>query len=73
MHSPFWEIENMASKKKSDGRKNNGAEDRGLGEAAYLVRGPAALIDAMKKEAERSGQTISTVWRKAAELYLSSR
>lgn len=56
---------------KRDGRKNNGAVDQGLSEAAYLVRGPAALHEAMKALAEANGQTLAVVWRRAAEAYLA--
>jgi len=60
------------AKKKKDGRANNGSESKGLGEDAVLVRGPAALLEAMRQHAERNGQPASYVWRKAAELFLSA-
>ncbi len=59
-------------KAKKDGRRNNGAESRGLTEDVQLVRGPSVLIVAMRKRARDSGRTIIAVWREAAELYLKS-
>ena len=61
----------MATKKtKTDGRAKNGAEDRGLTEDSQLVRGPAELIGAMRELATKNGQTVSHVWREAAQQYL---
>jgi hypothetical protein len=62
----------MATKKKSDGRRNNGAEGQGLTEDAQLVRGPAVLIEAMRERARANGQAVSFVWRQAAEAWLQS-
>jgi hypothetical protein len=53
-------------------RKNNGPEDRGLSEASIFFRLPQELKDAMAERAEAQGQSISTVWRQAAEWYLIS-
>lgn len=58
-------------KAKKDGRANNGAEPRGLTEDSQLVRGPKALLEAMRQRAKDNGQSISVVWRKAAEEFLS--
>lgn len=40
-------------------------------EDSQLVRGPKALIEAMRILAEARGQSISYVWRQAAERYLT--
>lgn len=60
-----------AAKPKRDGRVNNGAVNRGLGEAAYLVRGPSDLFVRMAERAEREGWKLSDTWRRAAELFLA--
>lgn len=52
------------------GRANNGPEDRGLTQDSQIVRGPHALLQAMRVRAERDGVKISDAWRAAAELYL---
>lgn len=60
----------MPTKKKADGRRNNGAESRGLTEDKQLVRGPREVIEAMRARAKADNTTISDAWRKAAEAYL---
>lgn len=56
---------------KKDGRRNNGAAKRM--DDQQLIRGPSALLEAMRARAERDGQNVSEAWRRAAELYLGVR
>lgn len=57
---------------KKDGRANNGAENRGLSEASYLVRGPKELLEAMAERAKALGIKQAEAWRTAAEEFLAS-
>lgn len=60
----------MATKKK-DGRESNGAPNRGLGEASYLVRGTAELFEAMRARAEAEDWSLADTWRRAATEFLA--
>jgi hypothetical protein len=54
-------------------RRDNGPEDQGLGQDSQIVRGPKALLEAMRKRAELDGQKVAEAWRRAAELYLKTK
>lgn len=53
-------------------RAENGSAGSGLTEATQIVRGPAALLEAMQKIAGRDGRSISSVWRTAARAFVKS-
>ena len=43
----------------------------GVGEQSYLVRGPSALLDAMRAAAKREKIPQAEAWRRAAVAWLS--
>ncbi len=54
-------------------RKSNNPEGRpseGKTEDQQLVRGPRALLEAMRQEAERARVTVAEAWREAAREWL---
>jgi hypothetical protein len=59
------------SKKKSDGRRNNGKAQLKINDAKVLVRGPAALIAAVASKGAETGLTQAESWRAAATLFTS--
>ena len=42
----------------------------GVGEQSYLVRGPSAMLDAMRRAAKREKMPQAEAWRRAARLWL---
>lgn len=55
----------------SDGRRNNGRPDQGLGQASLVVRGPSELMEAMARQASALGVPVVELWRVAARAYLA--
>lgn len=52
-------------------RSENGRPDTGMTEATQLVRGPEALISAMRARAKAEGVPLVVLWRRAAERLLN--
>lgn len=61
------------TRKKRDGRRNNGRPPTPNGEAQTVVRGPAALFDAMRELAARLEVPQAEAWRMAARLMLETK
>ena len=59
--------------KKTEQKRGRGAPNRGLSEAAVLVRGPLLLLEAVKAAAAKEGIDAAEYWRRAARVRLGWR
>lgn len=58
------------AKRKSDGRRHNGADSRGLTETTVLVSAPHELASAVADRAHRERVSTREAWRRAARAWL---
>lgn len=61
------------TRKKRDGRRNNGRPPTPNGEAQTVVRCPAALLRSMREFAARLEIPQAEAWRMAAQLMLETK